>query len=681
MDVQLYVYDLSQGLARQYSRALTGVQIDAIYHTSIVVNNVEYFYGHGIHRKVPGSTHHGRPMSVVDLGKTDLPLDVIEEYIESLEEIYTPESYDLFVHNCNNFSQDLAMFLVGQSIPDDIRTLPETFLRTPIGQMLRGQIDQSMRRMTQAPDAAAGQNVSRTSASRAAAQSTFNKLASNGTTTLAAPNGTTVHRLTPTAIINAKPPPQSPGHVYNISSLTELDSLLEAAKQSCAVIFFTSATCPPCKIVYPTYDELAAEAGAESGAKLIKVDISVSPSAHAVAQRYQVRATPTFITFLRGEKQDEWSGANPAQLMGNVRLLLQMARPPQHQHATLKLPTFQRIIETPIMYTRTPPLAKLLAKIGPEFSQDQSVQDLVAYIKTREDKGLAEAPLPNLHSFSAHLVAKSASVPQEARFAVIDLVRVAAADPRVSSFLATEHGEEHGTLNTVFSWTTGKTSDPSDFTDAPYNIQAVSLQLACNLFSSNVAQEQIFHRHNLNAGAGSSSGSLLSLREATEWLAVHSLLSPHANARSMAAALVYNLASYTHNRRIHAQTATVPTTGGSNEDEDAATPGDDLSAALLESITSLASVTSLTDTKTGNSSGKGNTTSTSKETLHALLLALGMLLYAAPPENMLWDLCRAMDIREVLKDIRTTGGGLGDEVKTEPLLREIGDELLGKGGF
>ncbi|KAL2429496.1 hypothetical protein ABEF95_004591 [Exophiala dermatitidis] len=626
MDVQLYVYDLSQGLARQYSRALTGVQIDAIYHTSVVVNNVEYFYGHGIHRKVPGSTHHGRPMSVVDLGKTELPLDVIEEYIESLEEIYTPESYDLFVHNCNNFSQDLAMFLVGKSIPDDIRTLPETFLRTPIGQMLRGQIDQSMRRMTQAPDAAAG-------------------------------------------------------HVYNISSLTELDSLLEAAKQSCAVIFFTSATCPPCKIVYPTYDELAAEAGAESGAKLIKVDISVSPSAHAVAQRYQVRATPTFITFLRGEKQDEWSGANPAQLMGNVRLLLQMARPPQHQHATLKLPTFQRIIETPIMYTRTPPLDKLLAKIGPEFSQDQSVQDLVAYIKTRENKGMAEAPLPNLHSFSAHLAAKSASVPQEARFAVIDLIRVAAADPRVSSFLATEHGEEHGTLNTVFSWTIGKTSDPSGFTDAPYNVQAVSLQLACNLFSSNVAQQQIFHRHNLNAGAGSSSGSLLSLREATEWLAVHSLLSPHANARSMAAALVYNLASYTHNRRIHAQTATVPTTGGSNEDEDAATPGDDLSAALLESITSLASVTSSTDTKTGNSSGKGNTTSTSKETLHALLLALGMLLYAAPPENMLWDLCRAMDIREVLKDIRTTGGGLGDEVKTEPLLREIGDELLGKGGF
>src|ERR1700712_5001917 len=67
MDVQLYVYDLSQGMARKYSRMLTGVQIDAIYHTAIVFNHVEYFFGQGVHRKVPGSTHHGRPIKVVPL--------------------------------------------------------------------------------------------------------------------------------------------------------------------------------------------------------------------------------------------------------------------------------------------------------------------------------------------------------------------------------------------------------------------------------------------------------------------------------------------------------------------------------------------------------------------------------------------------------------------------------------
>ncbi|KAK4944606.1 hypothetical protein LTR10_016040 [Elasticomyces elasticus] len=633
MDVQLYVYDLSQGLARQYSRTLTGVQIDAIYHTAIVFNNVEYFFGQGIHRKIPGSTHHGRPMQVVDLGKTDLPVDVVEEYIHSLAEIYTPESYDLFLHNCNNFSQDLAMFLVGKSIPDDIRNLPETFLKTPIGQMLRGQIDQSMRKMTQAPDAVAGQNV----ASSSSAAKPIPKSTTNGVSTAPITNGIT-HKQPSTAIINAQPLSDTPGQVHYISSLSELDRLLEAAHNSCAVIFFTSATCPPCKIVYPTYDELAAGAGTKSGAKLIKVDISASPSANAVAQRYQVRATPTFITFLKGQKQDEWAGANPSQLKGNVRLLLQMAQPSQHRHATLKLPTFQRIIGKPIMCTRTPPLEKLLAKIGPQFTQDQSVQDLLSYIKTRDDKGMTEAPIPNLHAFSDHLTSSFASIPANTHFAVIDLVRVAAVDPRVSSFFAAEH--DHKTLSTLLSGA----GHSDNFSSAPYNIQAVSLQLACNLFGSNVFQEQVFHGQ---------SGS--DLKEKIETLASQCLLSPHANARSMAAALVYNLSAYTHNQRMH----NIP-------DEDAS-PNDDLSAALLESITSLSSVVS---------ASTSNAAST-KETLHALLLALGMLLYAAPPEDMLWDLCRAMDLRGALKEIKSSDLG----VKDEPLLKEVGDELLGKGAF
>jgi hypothetical protein len=70
---------------------LTGIQIDAIYHTSLVVGGIEYFFGNGIHRKRPGSTHHGQPMEIVSMGRTDLPIDVIEEYLESLSEIYTNE--------------------------------------------------------------------------------------------------------------------------------------------------------------------------------------------------------------------------------------------------------------------------------------------------------------------------------------------------------------------------------------------------------------------------------------------------------------------------------------------------------------------------------------------------------------------------------------------------------------
>lgn len=70
---------------------LAGVQIDAIYHTSLVFGGVEYYFGSGIGRAVPGSTHHGRPMEIQPMGRTELPAEVIEEYIQSMEQIYTPE--------------------------------------------------------------------------------------------------------------------------------------------------------------------------------------------------------------------------------------------------------------------------------------------------------------------------------------------------------------------------------------------------------------------------------------------------------------------------------------------------------------------------------------------------------------------------------------------------------------
>jgi hypothetical protein len=44
MEVFLYVYDLSKGLAREMSASFLGVHLDGIYHTSIVLKpeNVEY---------------------------------------------------------------------------------------------------------------------------------------------------------------------------------------------------------------------------------------------------------------------------------------------------------------------------------------------------------------------------------------------------------------------------------------------------------------------------------------------------------------------------------------------------------------------------------------------------------------------------------------------------------------
>ena len=91
MLVELFVYDLSKGMARQFSAALTGVQIDAIYHTAIVMGGVEYTYDAGVRTVRPGSTHLGKPMQILQMGETRLPEDTILEYLDSLREIYTAE--------------------------------------------------------------------------------------------------------------------------------------------------------------------------------------------------------------------------------------------------------------------------------------------------------------------------------------------------------------------------------------------------------------------------------------------------------------------------------------------------------------------------------------------------------------------------------------------------------------
>lgn len=183
------------------------------------------------------------------------------------------------------------MFLVGKNIPSHITSLPQTVLNTPFGQMLKPQLDQAMRGITQAPVAPAA-------TPNPGIQRSNNANGSSAPSRLRETNG--ARKETNGVEV---------GNVHNVTQLRDLQRLLVSAKNSCAVIFFTSATCPPCKIVYPTYDELAAEAGKK--AVLIKVDIS---RAHEIGSKYQVRATPTFMSFLRGEKENEWVGANPSEL-------------------------------------------------------------------------------------------------------------------------------------------------------------------------------------------------------------------------------------------------------------------------------------------------------------------------------------------------------------------------------
>lgn len=52
--VDLYIYDLSNGMAKTMSPFLMGKTIEAIYHSCLVVHGIEYFFSGGIQKGHPG---------------------------------------------------------------------------------------------------------------------------------------------------------------------------------------------------------------------------------------------------------------------------------------------------------------------------------------------------------------------------------------------------------------------------------------------------------------------------------------------------------------------------------------------------------------------------------------------------------------------------------------------------
>ena len=460
------------------------------------------------------------------------------------------------------------MFLVGKGIPSHITSLPQTVLNTPFGRMLKPQLDQAMRGITQAPVPQANIPAPIRRDTNGNRHGGANGYTANGHMI----NG---HNENPG------------GTVYNVTTISNLDKLLTSAKTTCAVIFFTSATCPPCKLVYPAYDELAAEAG--SKAVLIKVDLS---NAYEVGARYQVRVTPTFMTFLKGEKENEWAGANESQLRGNVRMLIEMAHP-AHPHTNLRLPTFQRRHKS-ATYTKTPPLDKLLTKMG--FSgNDPSVKALKDFISHRQSSGAADAPLPDLKSIGAFITTYTKSSPPESLFPLVDLLRLALADPRVSGYFAEEL--DHHTILCIIS------SVISRGESCPYPFRIVTLQMACNLFTSPLFPPQLLSNSNLATPLNQ--------------LITSSLLdTAHLPIRVSAASLAFNIAAFNHRGRLDGE-----------EDLLAENLQVELLASLLVAI---------------------EKEDESKDNLRGLLSAVGLLAYAAPSGGELHETCKVLGANETI---------------------------------
>lgn len=124
--VSLHMYDLSSGSMR------TWTSIEGVWHTSVVVFGVEYFYNGRPVMDTPGKSDFGDVTKVLHLGTTFYKQDELHAFVsESLASRYNIGSYDVIEHNCNHFSDEVLVFLLDERLPDDIMNQKDVLFQIP----------------------------------------------------------------------------------------------------------------------------------------------------------------------------------------------------------------------------------------------------------------------------------------------------------------------------------------------------------------------------------------------------------------------------------------------------------------------------------------------------------------------------------------------------------------------
>ena len=55
------------------------------------------------------------------------------DILKDIAQPFTVATYNVINNNCNNFTGECAMLLIGERMPKDITGLPQEFMRTALG--------------------------------------------------------------------------------------------------------------------------------------------------------------------------------------------------------------------------------------------------------------------------------------------------------------------------------------------------------------------------------------------------------------------------------------------------------------------------------------------------------------------------------------------------------------------
>ena len=140
-EVWLYQYDLTNGIGPKICKFMTGIEIEGVWHTSLVVFGREYFFGGGIQSGIPGLTPYGTPLKKTLYGKTTKTKKEFENYLDSIDNIYNAENYHIYKNNCNHFTNAIAKYLCNKPLPEDIVDQYKTLQGTPFGDYIISTLD------------------------------------------------------------------------------------------------------------------------------------------------------------------------------------------------------------------------------------------------------------------------------------------------------------------------------------------------------------------------------------------------------------------------------------------------------------------------------------------------------------------------------------------------------------
>lgn len=137
--VKLKLYDLSRGMVKTWSPIVLGKAIEGIWHTAVIVYDMEYFYGGGILCLEPNefeTMYNIKPVNIIDMGATDVNQSLFHDYLNSIQSQFSVDKYNIVTWNCNHFTNEICNFLVGKNIPEHILNLPVEVMSTSQGKMI-----------------------------------------------------------------------------------------------------------------------------------------------------------------------------------------------------------------------------------------------------------------------------------------------------------------------------------------------------------------------------------------------------------------------------------------------------------------------------------------------------------------------------------------------------------------